>query len=162
MADEDEQIDSPAEPEGQAAWPGAKPKQAAFLTALIFHGGQIGKAAKSAKVARASHYHWMRDAEYTALYELAMAQVVGVLEDEAIRRAKEGVEKTVYYQGFPCGTEMQYSDAILMFLLKAAAPEKYRERSEVKAEVDVTHKFEGTMEELLATYRKLTSTAPVE
>jgi hypothetical protein len=158
MADEDEQIDAPA----QINWPGATPKQAAFLTALIFHGGQIGKAAKSAKVARQRHYDWVDDQVYKALYDRAMVQVVGVLEDEAIRRAKEGVEKTVYYQGFPCGTEMQYSDAILMFLLKAAAPEKYRDRAEVKAEVDVTHKFSGTMEELLATYRKLTQTGPVE
>jgi hypothetical protein len=144
MADEDEQIDSPAE-SPQTTWPGATLKQAAFLTALVFHSGQIGKAAKSAKIARGSHYWWLEQVEYKAHYDRAIAQVVGVLEDEAIERATVG-----------------HSDSLLMFLLKAAAPEKYRERAEVKAEVDVTHKFSGTMEELLATYRKLTQTGPVE
>lgn len=49
-----------------------------------------------------------------------------------------------------------------MFLLRGANPEKYRERTEVKGQVDVHHKFSGTMEELLATYRKLTSGGSAE
>lgn len=140
------------------AWPGATPKQAAFLTALVFHAGQHGKAAKAAKIARQLHYHWLKTDElYKELHREAMLQVTEVLEDEAIRRAIEGQEKGVYYQGAQCGTEIVHSDGLMMFLLRAADPEKYRERSEVKGKVDVTHKFSGTMEELLATYREIVS-----
>lgn len=140
------------------AWPGAKPKQAAFLTALVFHAGQHGKAAKAAKIARQLHHYWLKtDEYYKGLHREAMTQVTEVLEDEAIRRAIEGQEKGVYYQGAQCGTEIVHSDGLMMFLLRGADPEKYRERSEVKGKVDVTHKFSGTMEQLLATYREIVS-----
>src|SRR5215468_7479743 len=66
-----------------------------------------------------------------------MRQVAEILEDEAIRRAVEGVPKGVHYQGQECGTETVYSDGILMFLLRGANPEKYRERTGVSGKVDV-------------------------
>ena len=148
MADEEDELEDdelPSEP-APTAWPGAEPKQAAFLTALVFHGGQHGKAAKSARISRTLHYHWLKThTNYQVLHAGAMEQVTEILEDEALKRAQEGA-----------------SDAMLMFLLKAANREKYGERTEVKGKVDVTHKFEGTMEELLATYRKLTREGPEE
>lgn len=55
------------------------------------------------------------------------------LEDEAWRRAVEGVEKRVVSAGQDLGTETVYSDTLLTLLLKANLPEKYRER------VDVAH-----------------------
>lgn len=57
------------------------------------------------------------------------------LEQEAFRRAVQGIEKGVYYQGVKCDSEREYSDALLMFLLKARAPEKYKDRYEVKHEL---------------------------
>ena len=161
MADEeDEQLEAPAE---WPSWPGAQPKQAAFLTALVINGGQRNKAARAAKIARSTHYRWMElDTQYQALYGKAMVQATEVLEDEAIRRAKEGTSKPIFYQGMKVGSETVYSDGLIMFLLRGAAPEKYRERAEVKGEVSVRHKFDGTMEELLATYRKLTREGPEE
>ncbi len=45
----------------------------------------------------------------------------------------EGVEEPVgWYKGVPGGTVRRYSDVLLMFLLKALRPEKYRERVEVR------------------------------
>lgn len=159
MTDEEEldEQDVPAGPADPSVWPGAEPKQAAFLTALVFSAGQKNKAAKLAVVARASHYRWLKESgTYRALFAEAMAQVVEVLEDECTRRAVNGVPKGIYFQGGKCGTEQVYSDGLMMFLLRGAAPEKYRERTELKGEVTHNLKFAGTMEDLLSTYRKLT------
>jgi hypothetical protein len=57
---------------------------------------------------------------------------VGALEDEALRRAVEGVEEPVYQGGKQVGVIRKYSDALLMFLLKAARPEKYRENYSIR------------------------------
>ena len=53
------------------------------------------------------------------------------LEDEAHRRAFDGTEEPVFHQGQECGSVRKYSDTLAIFLLKAHAPEKYRERQDV-------------------------------
>ncbi len=58
-----------------------------------------------------------------------------LLEDEAVRRAKDGVEEPVYQGGKLVGHVQKYSDTLLIFLLKGAKPEKFRERSQ--------HEFSG-------------------
>lgn len=162
MADEeDEQLETP--PADSQSWPGAEPKQAAFLTALVFFAGQHGKAARAAKISRHTPYDWLQtDENYQLLHAKAMARATQVLADAALRRCVEGVPRGVYFQGDRIATERVYSDGMTMFLLRAADREKYGDRTEVKGKVDVTHKFEGTMEELLMTYRKLTSEGPKE
>jgi hypothetical protein len=45
------------------------------------------------------------------------------LEREAFRRAYHGTLKPVYYQGVECGYVREYSDILLIFLLKARDPE---------------------------------------
>ena len=54
-----------------------------------------------------------------------------VLEPEAIRRAVDGVEKAVYYRGAQVGVEREYSDTLLIFLLKGWKADRYTERREV-------------------------------
>jgi len=49
------------------------------------------------------------------------------LEDEARRRAAEGVSKPVFYQGEQCGSVQEFSDTLLIFLLKGRRPEKFRD-----------------------------------
>lgn len=55
-----------------------------------------------------------------------------VLEDEARRRAATGTEKGVWYKGERVGAEREYSDQLLMFILRARRPDKYRERYDVQ------------------------------
>jgi hypothetical protein len=154
--DLDEQ-DAPAGPADPSVWPGAEPKQAAYLTALINTAGIRNQACKLARVSRSSHYRWLDESEtYRGLFARAMQQVVDALEDECTRRAVDGVTKGIYFQGDRVATERVYSDGLMMFLLRGAAPEKYRERTELKGEVTHNLKFAGTMEDLLSTYRKLT------
>lgn len=65
---------------------------------------------------------------------LAEAKKLGieVLEEEAHRRAFEGVPKKVgWFQGVATEVEQNYSDALIQFLLKANKPEKFVERSVV-------------------------------
>jgi hypothetical protein len=57
-----------------------------------------------------------------------------VLEDEAVRRAYEGVEKPVCQMGKEVGVIREYSDTMLIFLLKGLRPAKYRERYDVVVE----------------------------
>ena len=86
-------------------------------------------AAKAAKIDRASHYYWLReDADYAKRFEQAKEQIAQQLEDEAIRRAYEGVEKPITVAG-EREVIREYSDTLLIFLLKGARPEKYRERA---------------------------------
>jgi hypothetical protein len=106
-------------------------KKAAFLEAYA-ECGNISVAAEHADINRASHYDWLEsDPDYPQAFENAKAQAIEVLEAEAHRRAVKGVEEPVgWYKGKPGGTVRRYSDNLLMFLLKAAKPNTYRERVE--------------------------------
>ena len=60
------------------------------------------------------------------------------LEMEARRRASLGVEEPVYYQGQVVGYVRKYSDVLLMFLLKAQRPEKFRDNHKIDGRIDGT------------------------
>jgi len=109
------------------------PHERAFLVAFRATGN-VRLACKAASVGRSSHYRWLdKDSEYRAAFDLAKQDAADILEAEAFRRAVEGVEEPVgWYKGVPGGTVRRYSDVLLMFLLKALRPEKYRERVEVR------------------------------
>ena len=53
-------------------------------------------------------------------------RAVDALEDEAVRRAYEGVERAVTVAG-QREIIREYSDTLLIFLLKGARPERYRD-----------------------------------
>jgi hypothetical protein len=112
----------------------AHPKKRAFLAALA-QLGNVTAAAEHVGVARRTHYDWLEgdDAEgtYAAAVREAIDQAGDLLEKEARRRAVEGVEKPVYQGGNKVGTIQEYSDVLLIFLLKGARPAKYRERYDV-------------------------------
>ena len=56
---------------------------------------------------------------------------------EARRRAVEGVERIVYHKGVECGRVREYSDTLLMFLLRSHRPQKYRDNTKVQTEACV-------------------------
>lgn len=101
-------------------------KQAAFLAAFS-ECGNISRAAKIAGIERRSHYSWIKDPIYAERFADAENQAVDTLEAEARRRAVEGIDEPVYYKGEVCGTVRKYSDTLLIFLLKGARPDKYRD-----------------------------------
>jgi hypothetical protein len=72
-----------------------------------------------------------KDATYPARFAEARERATQTLEDEAVRRAVEGVRrpvlyrgKQVYIQGKPL-FDIEYSDQLLIRLLEAFYPEKY-------------------------------------
>lgn len=105
------------------------PKKAAFLAAFA-RVASITKAAELVKIDRDNHYLWKAtDPEYAAAFERTRLTAAETLEDEAVRRAKEGVQKPVYQGGKRVGYVQEYSDTLLIFLLKGNLPDKYKERA---------------------------------
>lgn len=99
-------------------------------------GGNVKKACELSGMARSTVYRLRKnDPAFASVFSEAFEEGIDALEDEARRRAFEGVERPVFYQGKQCGAIREYSDTLLMFLLKGARPGKYRDayRVEVNA-----------------------------
>lgn len=64
------------------------------------------------------------------------------IEDEAHRRAVQGVLKPVFQQGTLVGKVVEYSDRLLEMTLKARRPDKYRERHDVRSTSTIVLKAE--------------------
>jgi hypothetical protein len=90
--------------------------------------GSISMASQHAGVSRRTHLKWKaKDKAFCAAHEEALSIAVELMEHEARERALKGRLEPVYYAGKPCGAIRRYSDTLLIFLLKAARPEKYRD-----------------------------------
>src|SRR6478672_6296642 len=88
------------------------PQKRAFLLAYVTCF-QVKKSARHAKVSHQLHYYWRAtDPVYAEAFAVAKQLAIEGLEDEAVRRAREGDHP---------------SDVLLIFLLKAAMPEKYKD-----------------------------------
>ena len=95
--------------------------------------GNIGYAAAYAKVARQTVYDRRnKEPEFAVAMIEARRIAQAYLEEEARRRAEEGWDEPVYYKGIVCGRVRKFSDTLLMFLLKANKPSKFRERTSVE------------------------------
>lgn len=107
-------------------------RKRAFLLAFA-EVGTISHACEVAKMSRECYYRWTReDSEFVEGYKLARESFIDRLEKEAYRRAHEGVDEPVFYKGELVTTVRKYSDILLMFLLKGAAPDKYRDNSKLE------------------------------
>lgn len=120
-------------------------KRAAFLSELA-ERGNVSDAARAAGVARTTVYEWREvDPAFAASWDAALDEAADTMEREAWRRAVEGVEKPVFGslgQGLgsgEVGRVQEYSDTLLIFLLKGAKPEKYRERAQVEHSGGIRH-----------------------
>lgn len=108
-----------------------------FIEALRVYG-VVTTAARAASINRSTARQWrLKDPEFAAAWADALEDAVDELEKEAHRRAVQGVEEPVFYQGQQVSVIRRYSDALLITLLKANRPEKYRERVEHSGSVDL-------------------------
>jgi hypothetical protein len=112
-----------------------KDRQERFLAAFEL-SGNVKQACHAARIHRQTHYYWLReDPTYAKRYEMARQLAAQSLEDEAVRRAMEGVRRPVLYQGQQVVTfedgirkplyEHEYSDTLLAMLLRAANPARF-------------------------------------
>ena len=110
---------------------GTPEKKIAFCAALAATG-IVRRACEAVDIGYTTAYHWRgEDEDFAAMWERAAKIGNEVLEDEARRRAFEGVEEPVFHQGVAVDTVRKYSDTLTIFLLKGAMPEKYRDRQDV-------------------------------
>lgn len=123
--------------------------QKAFLTALE-ESGNVRLACAAAQVSRGTVYQRRSDdVAFAAAWESALEEAADLLEAEARRRAHDGWDEPVFgSQGAgqgsgQIGTVRKYSDTLLIFLLKGARPEKYRERSDVKVSGEIVKVYAG-------------------
>ena len=91
--------------------------------------------------------------DFAAQWREALEEGTDLLDAEARRRAVTGIDKPVFYKGEVVGSITKYSDKLLMFLLKAHRPQKFRDGGEVKhtgaTDVDVDRALEERILEKL-------------
>ena len=112
-------------------WRAARAKRT-FLTDYA-QWANITAACAAACISRTTFYQWQEHDEDFALGVRAAAEAATErLEREAYRRAIEGspYERTSYWHGEPVGTDrkIEYSDQLMMLLLRARRPDLYREK----------------------------------
>lgn len=108
-----------------------------FLDCLR-RGYTIAAAARAVGFSRRAAYNNRDDDEqFAAEWEDAIEEGKDFLEQEARRRAIEGTVRPVFYQGEECGGIREYSDTLLLAMLKAKRIE-YRDKVDLNANVNVS------------------------
>lgn len=107
-------------------------REEAFLTALS-ETANVSRSCQIAGITRSVAYEWRdNDPDFKVIWDKALDLGTDALEDEAIRRAKEGTDRPVFYKGVQCGSVREYSDTMLIVMLKARRQEKFGDQSKVQ------------------------------
>lgn len=111
----------------------AKPWMERFI-AYMSEGGHARGACRAARIGRTTAYRYRQsDEDFALAWADAEEESTERLEEEAFRRACEGLKRNKYdAKGNLLCEELVYSDTLAIFLLKARRPEKYRDRYEFK------------------------------
>ena len=139
------------------------PKKAKFLAAFA-ECGSVRRSAQIAEIHRRTHYDWMNQSgiegdTYRKAFSEARLNACDNLEDEARRRAVDGVSQPVLWQGKPVFVwkdeagkiveentvgaakvalmESNYSDTLLIALLNANLPEKFKYHNNDRGDVTI-------------------------
>ena len=140
-----------------------KRRQDAFLAAFE-EAGTISAAAKACKMNRRLHHTWMaKDEEYVQKFCESQEVANDKLEDAARKRAIDGWEEPVFYNGEIVGSKPRYSDQLMGILLKGNLPHKYKERYEHSGDaqnpIEVNFDLTTLSDEELRSLNKLVSTS---
>lgn len=134
----------------------------------IAAGRGVRQAAEAAGVSFETPHHWREtDKTFAANWRIAEDAIADVIEEEAFRRAVKGVEKPVYRSGEVVGHVSDYSDAMLMFLLKARKPERYGTRQADTADDDANDlakrlNLKGARDALVSKFRAVTESSKTQ
>jgi hypothetical protein len=108
-----------------------------FLLRFRQTHGDITRACRYSGIARSTYYNWLKGEDFAQRFNNAREEIVDALEAEAWRRGVAGVRKPLFYKGKTIKNDngkdiviREYSDQLLLALLRANAPEKYREKTE--------------------------------
>ena len=121
------------------------PKMRAGFLKALGETGSVTASCQRVGVSRVAMYDWRNNApEFAKEWAAAVDFGTDALEDEAVRRAHEGYDKPVFQGGQQIGTVREFSDVLMIFMLKSRRPDKYRERSSI--DVNVTTDLPGRLE----------------
>ncbi len=104
----------------------------AFIEALRATGNVTRAAQYAGRSRNQAYYVRRQSADFAAQWDEALEEGTDLLDAEARRRAVTGIDKPVYYKGKVVGSITKYSDKLLMFLLKAHRPQKFRDGGKVE------------------------------
>lgn len=100
-----------------------------FIRVLRETGCNISRAAKMSGLNRTYATQLrLRVPAFAQLWQEAFDEVTDRMEQEGLRRAVEGVDEPVFYQGVECGTKRVYSDSLLSMMLQGRRPDIYKNR----------------------------------
>lgn len=89
-----------------------------FLEALQRNDGFVSMTCMELNVAHKTVYNWKHeDADFCAAWDAVIQNSLDVLEREGYRRAHQGQEEDVWYQGQIVGSKVNKSDALLMWYI---------------------------------------------
>jgi hypothetical protein len=103
-----------------------------YCEQLRRHGNKTRAAAACGVSTTTVLTHRKADPTFDEEVAEAMDAYLDGLEEEAARRARDGVPEPVFYKGVECGEVQRYSDSLLMFLLKGRRREVYGDKSQVE------------------------------
>lgn len=120
-------------------------KKQTFL-AHLRETGNVTLSARAVAIATMTLYDARKaDPAFETAWKTAIEEAIDVLEEEARRRAFTGTSRKKFHLGKPVldpltrkqYVEQEYSDLLLIFLLKAHRPAKYRERYELSGKLGI-------------------------
>ena len=95
--------------------------------------GVVAAACQAAGISRGTAENYRRAyPDFAEQWEEARLDAADALEQEARRRAVEGVEEPIFYKGEEVGYVTKYSDSLLTTLLKANNPTKFRDNTSLE------------------------------
>jgi hypothetical protein len=104
------------------------PKDRATFLEALQNTANVSASCQIAGLPRSCVYDWRdADPEFAADWAAAVALGCDALEDEAVRRGCEGWVRPVFHRGKEIGSIREYSDTLLIFMLKARRPAKFRD-----------------------------------
>lgn len=108
------------------------PKNREAFLASLRDGKSISAAALDAGIGRRTAFEWrLSEPDFAAAWDEAVEEGTDRLEDEAHRRARDGTSKPVFHQGQQCGTVQEFSDTLMIFMLKARRRSKFGDKQEI-------------------------------
>ncbi len=112
-----------------ACKPGMTPELRARFFEHLSESCNVTLSAKAIGMSR-SHMHTLRrnDKTFAKEWDNAIEIATDALEHAARKRAMDGYQRPIYQRGELVGHEPCFSDALMITLLKAHRPEKFRDK----------------------------------
>ena len=112
-----------------------------FLAAIA-DSGNITAACEAARLSRAAMYAWRADdPSFAAEWDAALELGLDSLEDELMRRAKDGTLRPVFQGGELVGHIREYSDTLGIFMLKSRRRHVYGDRQFIEQRISLEAKI---------------------